>query len=118
MEASAVNFAAGFFGIPMYQTEYHQLIVIESPGFNNTGAPYDTCINSNLAVGTLHYVFLRPTVEAKASSGNFGVNQAQVWVQKYLRNAVNRLQPQIRGINLTVSDVFAMQEICAYEVQL
>lgn len=57
MVASALNFAAGFFGIPMYQTDYHQLIVIESSGFNNTLAPYDTCLNSNLPVGPSHYIF-------------------------------------------------------------
>jgi hypothetical protein len=52
MVHSALNFAAGFFGVPMYTTDYHQVIVIENPGFNNTGAPYDTCVNSNLPIGT------------------------------------------------------------------
>jgi hypothetical protein len=51
MVASALNFAAGFFGIPMFQTDYHQVIVIENPGFNNSGAPFDTCTNSNLPIG-------------------------------------------------------------------
>ncbi|KAF8521507.1 phosphoglycerate mutase-like protein [Gautieria morchelliformis] len=97
MLASALNFAAGFFGIPMFQTDYHQVIVIESSGFNNSGAPYDTCVNSNLPIG------------------NFGGTQSNIWIGKYLQNALTRLQPQISGINLTTSDVFAMQQTCAYE---
>lgn len=39
MLKSALNFAAGFFGIP-YEEQYHQLITIEAPGFNNTLSPY------------------------------------------------------------------------------
>lgn len=38
MVKSALNFAAGFFGIP-YEGQYNQEITIESPGFNNTFAP-------------------------------------------------------------------------------
>ena len=61
MVDSAINFAAGFFGVSMYQASYHQLIVIENTGFNNTGSPYKTCANANSPVGKLHHIF--PTVE-------------------------------------------------------
>lgn len=113
MVDSAINFAAGFFGIPMYQTEYHQVIAIENAGFNDTGSPYKTCTNANRAIGRLPHISI---VETNGSSGNFGVNESNAWVQIYLQGAVKRLQPQIIGINLTVSDVFAMQQTCAYEV--
>lgn len=45
MLKSALNFAAGFFGIP-FEDQYHQLITIESYKFNNTLAPYMTCVNA------------------------------------------------------------------------
>lgn len=96
---SRLNFAAGFFGVPMYQTEYHQVITIENPGFNNTLAPYDTCTNANNDIG------------------NFGSVQAGKWVSIYLQGALKRLAPQIKGVNLTVSDLFGMQQACAYEVR-
>lgn len=39
MLKSALNFAAGFFGIP-YEEQYHQLITLEWPHYNNTLSPY------------------------------------------------------------------------------
>lgn len=95
-----MNFAAGFFGVPDFLTDYHQLITIEADGFNNTLATYDTCTNANNDIG------------------NFGSVQANKWAAIYLQDAVKRLAPQIKGINLTLSDVFGMQEMCAYEVRL
>jgi len=97
MVKSALNFAAGFFGVPDFLTDYNQVITIESDGFNNTLAPFSTCNNSNNAIG------------------GFGGIEENVWVANYLANATIRLQKQIKGINLTVSDVFGMQQTCAYE---
>ena len=82
----------------MYQTSYHQLITIESPGFNNTLAPYDTCTNANNDIG------------------GFGSVQSGKWIRVYLKKALVRLAPQIKGFNLTVEDLFGMQQLCAYEV--
>lgn len=82
----------------MYQTDYHQVITIENPGFNNTLAPYDTCTNANNAIG------------------GFGSVQSAKWTQIYLQSALRRLAPQIRGVNLTITDLFGMQQTCAYEV--
>jgi hypothetical protein len=42
MVKSALNFAAGFFGIP-YEGQFNLELTVESPGFNNTFAPYATC---------------------------------------------------------------------------
>ncbi|KZT40083.1 phosphoglycerate mutase-like protein [Sistotremastrum suecicum HHB10207 ss-3] len=94
---SALNFAAGFFGVPNFLTDYNQEIIIEADGFNNTLAPYETCQNSNLPVG------------------NFGNVQIAKWQNIYLAAAQKRLQKEIKGINLTIPLVFAMQQTCAYE---
>ena len=89
---SALHFAAGFFGVQSFQTDYHQLIEIEATGFNNTLAPYEVCTNSNNA------------------AGNFGNIQAQKWENIYLQQALKRLAPLLPGFNLTITDVFAMQQ--------
>jgi hypothetical protein len=94
---SALHFAAGFFGVQTYQQDYHQLIMIENPGQNNTLAPFSNCNNSNNAV------------EA------FGSIQATKWAQIYLQPTLKRLSPLIKGYNLTSTDLIAMQQLCAYE---
>ena len=66
--------------------------------YNNSLVPYKTCKNANLNKG-------RP--------GNPLVNK---WAQVYLVDAQARLQKQLRGYNLTLEDVYAMQQMCAYEV--
>ena len=43
------NFAAGFFGVPEYLDQVNIEILVEAPGVNNSGAPYDVCNNSNIA---------------------------------------------------------------------
>lgn len=43
MVKTANNFAAGFFGVPEYLDQVNIEIVVETPGLNNTGAPYETC---------------------------------------------------------------------------
>jgi hypothetical protein len=94
-----LNFAAGFFGVPDLLYDYNQEIIIEADNFNNSLAPYETCNNSNLPVG------------------NFGSNQTAKWVDIYLQDALKRLQKNVVGLNLTVADVFEMQDLCAYEVR-
>ncbi|KAI0302587.1 histidine phosphatase superfamily [Russula brevipes] len=84
-----LQFAAGFFGVQEYSTSYHQLIEIESPGFNSTLAPYYQCPNANNAIG------------------GFGAVQAGKWA--------STLQPFISGVNLTATDIVGMQQTCAYE---
>lgn len=83
----------------MFQTDYHQVITIENDGFNNTLAPYDTCTNANNAVA------------------GFATTQANAWLDIYAKTAVARLAPQMKGINLTATDIFGMQMTCAYEVR-
>ncbi|KAI5121929.1 hypothetical protein M0805_000258 [Coniferiporia weirii] len=98
MVQSALNFAARFFGVPDYTTDYRQLITIESGGYNNTLAPYDTCTNAN-------------------ANGIVDLADSEVgkWAGVYLLDAFTRLEPMVDGMNLTFVDVLAMQELCAYE---
>ncbi|GLB35545.1 putative phosphoglycerate mutase-like protein [Lyophyllum shimeji] len=97
MLQSALNFALGFFGYPL-DGKYQQSITIEADGFNNTLAPYKTCPNAN--------------DRSKASRSLFYVKR---WAARYLKDAIARLQPQIEGYQLTVEDVYTMQQMCAYE---
>ncbi|KAI0029734.1 phosphoglycerate mutase-like protein [Vararia minispora EC-137] len=94
---SALNFAAGFFGIP-YEDKYLQSITIEDTGFNNTLAPYKTCTNAN-----------------NATKGDRGTPFVRDWAGTYLRDARDRLQSNFGGIELSIEDVYTMQQMCAYE---
>jgi hypothetical protein len=94
---SALHFAAGFFGVQDYQQQYHQLITIENDGQNNTLSPFDNCANANNAVAA------------------FGGVQSTKWANKYLQPALKRIGSQMKGFNLTVTDLLSMQQLCAYE---
>ncbi|KAI0306751.1 phosphoglycerate mutase-like protein [Multifurca ochricompacta] len=97
MLASALNFAAGFWGIP-YENKYLQSITIEDRGVNNTLAPYMTCHNGGN--------------RAKADRGTSFVKE---WAAIYLKEVRDRLQQHIDGYTLTIEDVYTMQQMCAYE---
>ncbi|KAH7929307.1 phosphoglycerate mutase-like protein [Leucogyrophana mollusca] len=96
MVDSALNFAAGFFGLRTYQDDYRQEILIDAGGFNNTLAPYLICQNNG-------------------EVSNYGYSQASKWENIYLQSALKRLQPMIQGYNLSITDLFEMQQTCAYE---
>ena len=38
------------------------------------------------------------------------------WAEKYLRHAQKRLQKHLHGLELSIQDVYIMQQMCAYEV--
>ncbi|KAI0736900.1 phosphoglycerate mutase-like protein [Fomitopsis betulina] len=97
MLASALNFAIGFFGYP-FEGQYEQSITIEEDGHNNTLAPYKTCPNAGIA--------------SKSDRAHPYVEQ---WASTYLQTALARLQPHMKGLNLTIEDVYTMQQMCAYE---
>ncbi|TFK25804.1 phosphoglycerate mutase-like protein [Coprinopsis marcescibilis] len=97
MLASALNFAVGFFGFP-YDGQYQQSITIEADGFNNTLAPYKTCPNAN--------------VKSKADRGKWYTSR---WADIYLKDARERLQREIKDFDLTIEDVYIMQQTCSYE---
>ncbi|KAF8228627.1 phosphoglycerate mutase-like protein [Tricholoma matsutake] len=97
MLASALNFAIGFFGYP-FEGQYQQSITIEEDNFNNTLAPYKTCPNHNTR-----------------SKGDRGTWYVRKWANIYLQGAVKRLKPNMPGFDLVIEDVYAMQQLCAYE---
>ncbi|KAI0266664.1 phosphoglycerate mutase-like protein [Gloeopeniophorella convolvens] len=97
MVDSALQFAAGFWGVRDAPTSYHQLIEIEADGFNSTLAPYDNCNNSNNAIADL------------------GPQMANKWAAIYTAPTVKRLQSFIKGVTLTPTDIVGMQQTCAYE---
>jgi len=97
MLSSALNFALGFFGYPI-EGKYQQSITIEAKGFNNTLAPYDTCPNA-----------------VDRTKADRGVWYTRRWTAIYLEKAHRRLQNQFRGLNLTIGDVYTMQQLCPYE---
>ncbi|KAG6828354.1 hypothetical protein H0H92_008242 [Tricholoma furcatifolium] len=94
---SALNFAIGFFGYPL-EGKYQQSITIEADGFNNTLAPYDTCPNTRIS-----------------SKSDRGVYYVEKWGAIYLKDALARLQPQLKGFELDIEDMYMMQQTCAYE---
>ena len=98
MLASAQNFALGFFGYP-FDGQYQQSITIEANGFNNTLAPYKTCPNAG-----------------DRSKSDRGVTYVKEWASIYLKDALDRLRPQMLGYELTIEDVYTLQQMCAYEV--
>ncbi|KXN87322.1 3-phytase A [Leucoagaricus sp. SymC.cos] len=98
MVDSALNFAAGFFGLPDYSKDYHQLIEVETPGVNSTLAATKTCPNAH---NEISYI------------GNH--RYAEEWVDRYLLDAQERLAKHLPGFNLTIEDCLQMQQLCAFE---
>jgi len=97
MLKSAQNFALGFFGWPL-DGQYQEVVTIEAKGFNNTMAPYMTCNNAG--------------DPAKSDRGQYYVMK---WANKYLQDAQRRLSKHVAGYDLSIEDVYTMQETCAYE---
>lgn len=78
MVKTANNFAAGFFGVPEYLDEVSIEILVESPGFNNSGAPYETCTNANVA-----------------ARGSIGSTAATAFAKNAFNDTLSRLNSQV-----------------------
>jgi len=78
MVKTALNFAAGFFGVPEYQNQVNIEILVENPGVNNSGAPYEVCTNSNVA-----------------SRGSIGSTAATTFAKTAFNATIARLQSQV-----------------------
>lgn len=50
------------------------------------------------------------------TKGGRGVWYMSRWASIYLKHAFERLKPQLDGLDLTIEDVYAMQQLCAFEV--
>ncbi|KDE03545.1 hypothetical protein MVLG_05973 [Microbotryum lychnidis-dioicae p1A1 Lamole] len=98
MTKSSLNFAAGFFGIPEYETDFDLLPMIEWHGFNCTLSPYMTCTNAG---------------DPKLTVGKQKMDE---WTNIYLAEAVKRLQDLIEGVEVKTSDALNAQMLCAYEL--
>ena len=98
MVKTAQNFAAGFFGVPEFLEQVNLEIVVEATGFNDTGAPYDTCKNSNVA-----------------SRGQIGSTAATNFAATAFAPTVSGLQSYLTGVNLTTTDIVSMLQLCSYE---
>lgn len=113
---SAEAWAAGFFGVygddPERSTEsleklktpakdiYKLVLQTEAPGSNATLAGYYACPNSN------NHSYID------------GGTKMGEWAEIYLQEAVTRISKLLPGLGegqLTVRDVYNMQNICAYE---
>lgn len=79
MVKTAENFAAGFFGVPEYMNEVNIEILVETPGLNNSGAPYEVCNNSNVA-----------------TRGSIGSTAASRFAAGAFNTTLARLQSQVR----------------------
>ncbi|KAI2610212.1 phosphoglycerate mutase-like protein [Hypoxylon fragiforme] len=98
MVKTTENFAAGFFGVPEYLDQVNIEILVESPGVNNSGAPYYVCDNANVA-----------------SRGYIGTAMANRFAKNAFNTTIARLNSQISGVEFTVSDVISMLQLCSYE---
>jgi hypothetical protein len=79
MVKTAENFAAGFFGVPEYMDQVNIEILVETPGVNNSGAPYEVCSNSNVA-----------------SRGSIGSTLSTNFAQNAFNATLARLNSQVR----------------------
>jgi hypothetical protein len=73
-------------------------ILVETVGLNNSGAPYETCLNSNVAV-----------------KGSIGSAVAAKFAVNAFNATIARLQSQASGVNFTATDAIAMLQLCSYE---
>ncbi|KAG8911528.1 hypothetical protein FRC00_006334 [Tulasnella sp. 408] len=94
---SAANFAIGFFGYP-HEKQYLNSITYETPGVNNTLAPYMTCPNANS--------------QTRAGRAKYYINE---WVSRYLKGAAERLQKDVHGLDIGPFEAYNFQQLCAYE---
>ncbi|KAJ9111687.1 hypothetical protein QFC19_001046 [Naganishia cerealis] len=85
-----------FFGIPV-EDQYNLEVMIESPGYNCTLAPYTQCANDNANL-------------AKAVK-----ERLAVWENHFLKDAQKRLAKHIEGYNFTIRDAKDFMELCPYE---
>ncbi|GAA6039687.1 hypothetical protein JCM8097_001350 [Rhodosporidiobolus ruineniae] len=93
-----MNFAAGFFGVPEYVDQVSITLGVEAKGLNTSGAPYETCPNSNNARGSV------------------GSTASTAFVKPFYEKTAARLSQYVSG-NLTIeeTDINALLQLCSYE---
>ncbi|KAK7957926.1 phosphoglycerate mutase-like protein [Apiospora saccharicola] len=98
MVKTAINFAAGFFGVPEYMDEVNIEILAEAPHVNNSGAPYEVCPNA-----------------AVKSRGDIGSTVAEKFAKGAFDATLARLNSQITGLEFDAADAVSMLQLCSYE---
>ncbi|KAI1875109.1 uncharacterized protein JN550_002538 [Neoarthrinium moseri] len=98
MVKTAENFAAGFFGLPEYLNQVNIEILVETPGVNNSGAPYEVCPNSNVN-----------------SRGGIGSTASTAFARNAFNATLARLNSMVTGLEFTPTDAIAMLQLCSYE---
>lgn len=93
---SARYWALGFFGWDAPQKTNLEVLT-EVSDQNNTLAPYDYCTNSG------------------NSSYALGDKLSSEWQKVYLKDAIQRLQKDLKGVKLDEKLLYGMMSICAYE---
>ena len=93
---SARYWTLGFFGWDA-PSKVNLEVLTETQGQNNTLAPYEYCTN------------------ADNSSFYLGDQMSTEWQKVYLKDAIQRLQGNLKGIELDETMVYGMMSICAYE---
>ena len=58
-----------------------------------------------------------PNTDIKSKSDR-GLWYVKKWAAIYLKDAQTRLAPQMQGYDLTIEDIYALQQMCAYEVSI
>ena len=51
-----------------------------------------------------------------STKGNRGQWYMERWADIYLKDARKRLEEQLHGLDLSIEDVYTMQQLCPYEV--
>ncbi len=98
MVKTAENFAAGFFGVPEYLDQVNIEIVPEVNAFNNSGAPYEICTNSN--------------VDSRAYMGSAAATK---FAATAFNGTLARFNSEATGIKFGSADIINMLQLCAYE---
>src|SRR5690348_974737 len=116
MLKSAQNFAAGFFGIPA-EDQFNLEVMIESKGFNNTLAPWNTVSEVFGHPAVIHFARrdqdlhrgladLTSTQCPDTEGYNKEVlDRLHQWDDVFLKDARKRLQKHITGYDLSINDV-------------
>ncbi|GAA95873.1 uncharacterized protein L969DRAFT_521560 [Mixia osmundae IAM 14324] len=99
MHESTLNFAAGFFGLPLRpDVDYHESIMIENKGFNASLSPYYGCPNS-----------------MNGTNSKLGNEASADFVKRYATPLAAEFNEMLEGLQLNATDVNAMQFMCAYD---
>ena len=65
---------------------------------------------------TNEHVYSCPNADIKSKSDR-GTWYVRKWAEIYLKDAHARLAPQLNGYDMSIEDIYTLQQMCAYEVR-